>query len=125
MPRQFSRNRRVADLVQRELALMIQLEMRDSHLGMITISAADVSPDLSSAKIYVTSLGGDYTMDELIEMLNAKSGHFRYELAKVMHLRSVPRLKFIFDRSIERGSRLSAMIDSLHDNTTTNKKSGQ
>ncbi len=120
MPRQFSRSRRVADLVQRELARLIQREIADTHLGLITISAVDVSPDLTNAKIYITSLGADSGMEKVIDVLNEQAGHFRHELAQVLPLRGVPRLEFAFDSSIERGSRLSALIDSL-----TTEKSGK
>ncbi len=117
MPRQFSRSRRVADLVQRELAQLIQREMKNSHLGMLTISTIDISPDLTNAKVYITSLGSDLNMEEIIQELNGLSGHYRHELARVLPLRGVPKLKFVFDSSIERGSKLSALIDSLHDNS--------
>lgn len=114
MPKQFSRSRRVADLVQKELAGLIQRQITDPRLGMITIASADISPDLKNAKVYVTSLGGEANVEELVETLNDMAGHFRYELAQVLSLRVVPKLKFVFDSSIERGSRLSALIDSLH-----------
>ncbi len=114
MPKQFSRSRRVADLVQKELARLIQRQIKDPRLGMITIASADISPDLKNARVYVTSLGGDANVEELVETLNDMAGHFRYELAQVLSLRVVPKLKFVFDSSIERGSRLSALIDSLH-----------
>ena len=119
MPKQFSRSRRVADLVQRELAQLIQREMKNSRLGMLTISTIDISPDLTNAKVYITSLGSDLNMEEIIKELNGMSGHYRHELAHALALRVVPRLTFIYDSSIERGSKLSALIDSLHDNTIT------
>ena len=56
MPREYGRNRRVADLVQRELAVCIQREMSDTALKFITVSDVDVSPDLVNARVYVTSL---------------------------------------------------------------------
>ncbi len=117
MPKQFSRSRRVADLVQKELARLIQRQIKDPRLGMITIASADISPDLKNARVYVTSLGGDANVEELVETLNDMAGHFRYELAQVLSLRVVPKLKFVFDSSIERGSRLSALIDSLHEDS--------
>lgn len=118
MPKQFSRSRRVADLVQRELARIIQRDIGDAHLGLITISAVDVSPDLTNAKVYITSLGADSGLEKVITVLNEQASHFRHELAQILPLRGVPRLEFLFDSSIERGSRLSALIDSL---STENK----
>jgi ribosome-binding factor A len=114
MPRQFSRSRRVEDLVQRELALLIQKELSDAHLGLITVSGVNISPDLKNAKIYVTSLGDGIEVSQVVKTLNGMSSHFRHELAKVLTLRIVPKLAFEFDSSIERARRLTTLIDSLH-----------
>ncbi len=114
MPREYGRNRRVADLVQRELAVLLQREVVDARLGMLTISAVDVSPDLNNAKVYVTSLGAEAPSEELILILNEYAAQLRHELAKVIVLRGVPKLRFVFDTSIARGSHLSALIDSLN-----------
>ncbi|MGH8244848.1 MAG: 30S ribosome-binding factor RbfA [Gammaproteobacteria bacterium] len=114
MPREFSRSRRVADLIQRELAVLIQRELDRDRVGLITLSAAEVSPDLSQAKIYFTSLDASLDEGDLTKELNRMSGHFRHGLARCLRLKSMPALKFVFDRSIERGSRLSSLIDSLH-----------
>ena len=125
MPKQFSRSRRVADLVQKELAGLIQRQITDPRLGMITIASADISPDLKNARVYVTSLGGEANVEELVETLNDMAGHFRYELAQVLSLRVVPKLKFVFDSSIERGSRLSALIDSLNKDSVEDEGSNE
>lgn len=113
MPRRYGRNRRVADLIQREMAGLLQRELTDQHLGMVTVSAVDVSPDLKNAKIYVTAMGGDHDPDKLIRALNEMNRHYRHELARVLILRSVPSLKFEYDESIQRGKHLSDLIDSL------------
>lgn len=113
MPKQYGRNRRVADVVQRELARLLQREITDPHLGLITVSAVDVSPDLKNAKIFVTTLGGDLEHNEVVRILNELAGHYRHELAGLLTLRSVPSLKFEYDTSIQRGKHLSDLIDSL------------
>ncbi|MCI0400515.1 MAG: 30S ribosome-binding factor RbfA [Gammaproteobacteria bacterium] len=113
MPNEFSRARRVADLVQRELAVLIQRGLNEPRLGLITISAVEVSVDLSHAKIYVTALGGQAKVDEVLEILNKGAGLFRSQLARRLSLRTVPKLRFIFDGSVERGRRLSALIDAV------------
>ena len=122
MPKEYGRNRRVADLIQRELAVLIQREVVDARLGMITISTVDVSPDLKNAKIYVTSLGAEADNEEVIMVLNEHAAHLRHELAKVVVLRGVPKLIFVFDSSIERGSHLTALIDSLNKNSASEDK---
>ena len=113
MPKQYGRNRRVADVVQRELARLLQREMADSQLGLITISAVDISPDLKNAKIFITALGGTLEPEGVVRILNEMAGHYRHELAGLLTLRSVPSLKFVYDTSIQRGKQLSDLIDSL------------
>lgn len=115
MSKQFSRSRRVADMIQRELAVILQKELVGSEFGLVTISTVDLSPDLKNAKIFVTSLGDDIDMTKLIAMLNDMSGHYRHVLSKVLTIRVTPKLKFEFDVSIQRGRHLSALIDSLHE----------
>lgn len=113
MPKEFGRNRRVADLIQRDLATLIQREMTAKRFGLITVSLVDVSPDLLNAKVFVTSLSDDVDKDEMLNVLNDRASHFRHELAQHSQMRTTPRLNFVFDSSIEHGSRLSALIDSV------------
>lgn len=117
MPRQYGRNRRVADVVQRELARLLQREMADPRLGLITVSAVDISPDLKNAKIFVTALGGEQGPEQLVRVLNEMAGHYRHELAGALTLRNVPSLKFVYDTSIQRGRQLSDLIDSLSESS--------
>ena len=113
MPREYGRNKRVADLVQRELAKIIQHEKTDTGMELVTVSFVDLSPDLSYAKVFVTCMDVNKSKKEVIDTLNDFAGKFRHALAKIITLRSVPRLKFFYDESIERGTYLSALIDSL------------
>ena len=92
---------------------MLQREITDPQLGLITVSAVNISPDLKNARIFVTSLGGRQQTDDLVRMLNDRAWHYRQELARVLTLRSVPHLKFEFDISIQRGRHLTDLIDSL------------
>ncbi|MBT7952497.1 MAG: 30S ribosome-binding factor RbfA [Gammaproteobacteria bacterium] len=113
MPKEFGRNRRVSDLIQRDLATLIQREMDAKRFGLITVSLVNVSPDLLNAKVYVTSLNDDVDRKALLVALNERAGHFRHELAQKSTLRTTPKLNFVFDSSIEHGTRLSALIDSV------------
>ena len=114
MAKQFSRSRRVADVIQRELAVILQKELIGSEFGLVTISTVDLSPDLKNAVIYVTSLGDDVNATKLIDSLNDMSGHYRHTLSQLLTTRVTPKLKFKYDVSIQRGSELSALIDSLN-----------
>ena len=113
MPNEFSRARRVAHLVQRELAVLIQRELNEPRLGLVTVSATEISDDLAYAKVYVTSLGNEADTEEVLETLNNAAGLFRRRLAQRLSLRIGPKLRFFFDESVGRGRRLSALIDEV------------
>lgn len=126
-----SRLQRVGDQVRRELASLIQLEIRDPRIGMVSITAVKVSRDLAYADVYVTVLGqiekdivsqlgkqddlGDLEALEIkenIKALNNAAGYLRTLLAKKISLRTTPKLKFHYDGSVARGQYLSSLIDT-------------
>ena len=113
MPREFARNDRVADALQRELAQLIRDEVRDPRLGMVNITAVEVSRDLSSAKVFINLVGAESADEsrEAADVLNGAAGFLRTLLAKRMLLRVAPKLRFIFDFSGRRAQELSALID--------------
>lgn len=115
MPREFKRTDRIADQMQKELAVLIQQEMKDPRLGlMVTVSGVQVSTDLAHAKVFVTFLGKD-TDEEIqgaLKVLNGAAGFLRTELSRRIKLRTMPALKFLFDASLLRGRELSSLIDS-------------
>lgn len=109
----FKRTDRVAETMQRELALLIQQEIKDPRLpGLITISSVQVTKDLGHAKVYFTVFNGDPAETETL--LNSAGSYLRTALSKAMTLRTVPQLHFIYDKSIEYGSRLSRLIDEVN-----------
>ncbi|HKK04733.1 MAG TPA: 30S ribosome-binding factor RbfA [Gammaproteobacteria bacterium] len=111
MSKEFSRSRRVGEQMQRELAQLIQREVKDPRLGMVTVSGVDVSRDYSVAKVYITVLGDNADPAQTLAILNKVSGFLRHELGQRMVLRTVPALTFHYDESVERGSELSRLID--------------
>ncbi|MDE1061707.1 MAG: 30S ribosome-binding factor RbfA [Gammaproteobacteria bacterium] len=114
MAQEYSRTQRVADQIQRELAALIQREVKDPRVGMATVSAVEVSRDLSHAKVFVTVLNGGEDQQEITESvkaLNNASGFLRSQLGQRMKLRIVPTLRFHFDDSLSRGNYLSNLID--------------
>ena len=123
MPKEFGRNRRVAQFIKEELAVLIQREFPLNQYGMITLTNVDVSPDLKNAAIYITSLGGENSKESLISEMNGQAGHFRHELSRIMTTRSVPDLRFKYDESIERAQRLTDIINSVSaaDNDSSKK----
>lgn len=113
MAKEYSRTQRVADQMQRELALLIQREVRDPRLGMVTVTAVEVSRDLAHAKVFVTLMNKDSAEDIAmnLEILKDSAGYLRMLLGRSMKLRSVPSLHFSYDESVRRGVHLSSLIE--------------
>lgn len=117
MARDFSRTERVADQIQKDLASLIQMELKDPRLGMVTINHVRVSKDFGYADVYFTALGsldGDAEEQsrEATLVLRSAAGFLRTELARSMkRMRVIPQLRFHYDHSVERGQNLSRLID--------------
>ena len=105
------RPQKLGDLIQRELSELVQRELRDPRVGMITITGVDVSPDLSHAKVFFTLLSEAH-LDEARAGLKRAAGFLRSQLAKRIKLYTTPELRFEYDESVSRGDRLSRLIDS-------------
>jgi ribosome-binding factor A len=105
------RPQKLGDLIQRELSDLVQHELRDPRVGMITLTSVDVSPDLSHAKVFFTVLQKEH-LEEASTGLRRAAGFLRSQLAKRIKLYTTPELRFVYDESVERGDRLSRLIDS-------------
>ena len=105
------RPQKLGDLIQKELSLLVQRELRDPRVGMITLTGVDVSPDFSHAKVFFTLLDKGQLEDAKTGLRRA-AGFLRSQLAKRIKLYTTPELRFEYDESVERGDRLSRLIDS-------------
>ena len=110
MPREFSRVKRVGDLIQKELANLIHTDLKDPRVGMVTINEANVSRDLAYADIYFTVLP-DHENEAVEALLNQAGGFLRFQLARVLKIRRTPKLRFHYDPTTENGSSLGQIID--------------
>ena len=114
MTSHFKRTDRIAEMMQRLLAQVIQQEIKDPRLPrLITISAVKVTRDLGHAKVYFTVYDDDPV--QTTTLLNSAASYLRSTLAKAMTLRTVPQLHFIYDNSIAYGKHLSRLIDEVND----------
>jgi ribosome-binding factor A len=104
------RPQRLGDLIQREVSDLIRLELRDPRVGMITITSVDVSPDMSHARLFFTLLEKD-KLEDTLHGLKRSAGFLRSQLARRLKMYSTPELRFEYDESVERGDRLSRLID--------------
>jgi len=111
MPKDYSRTRRVGEQIQREMAQLVQQEIKDPRLGLVTISAVKLSKDMSHANIFFTVLDEEHPIEETLKVLEGAAGFLRHELAKRMQLRIVPHIHFKYDESISYGNDLSALIN--------------
>jgi len=112
VPKDYPRTRRIAEQIQRELAELIRVELKDPRVAaLVTITEVEVSPDQAHAKVFFTLLGGAEKIDETTAGLKRAAGFLRTQLSQRMKLRTVPQLDFKYDASIERGMRLTRLID--------------
>jgi ribosome-binding factor A len=112
MPREFSRSRRVGEQIQRVLAQLIHDQVKDPGVGMVTLTAVEVSHDLAHAKVFFTVLTDDpEAVKSTAAGLRRASGFLRRELSHQVKLRITPELHFTYDRSVEQGRRLTALIE--------------
>ncbi len=107
------RVRRVSELVRRQVSQFILRELADEGLGILSVTAVDMSRDLQQATVFVSPLAQGPDIDSILIVLEENVPAVRRDLARSLHLRRVPHLTFRYDESVERGRRLTKMIDDL------------
>lgn len=105
--------RRVSELVHVRLSNLLEREVKDPRLDMVTITDVVVTPDAARANVYFTVLGGEGAVKHAQEGLESAAGWLRRELGRELRLRRTPELVFHYDRSVERGERIAAILDEL------------
>jgi ribosome-binding factor A len=106
----YPRTERIGDQIQRELADLIRLEVKDPRVGFVTLTGVEVTRDYSHAKVFFTTLGGAQEHAQTGDGLQHAAGFLRSQLAHRLRTRTVPELRFVFDESVERGIRVSQLI---------------
>ena len=114
---EYGRPQRVADYLQRELAQLIQQEVRDPRVGMVSVTGVDVSRDLAHARVYYTEMDAESPEEakETTEALNRAAGFLRSQLSRDASMRMVPQLRFYFDASVGRGRDMESLIQKAAD----------
>ena len=108
------RSVRISDLLRDELSKMIAHQLKDPRInGLLSITQVDVSPDLRSARAYVSVFGDPIQRKAALEGLNSSSGFLRRQLGNSLHFRRIPEINFILDDSMEQGDNLLKIIDNL------------
>ena len=111
MPRDFKRAERVAGTLRRELALLIQTDVKDPDVGFVSLSDVEVTRDLAHAKVFVTVFEPEKAAASL-KALNKAAGYLRRRLGQEMRIRSVPELHFQHDASVETGLQMDSLIEA-------------
>lgn len=119
------RQKRVADLIQRELAELLQREAQDPRFAQVSITGVEISADLQNAKIYFSVLGDDAAVKEVTQALEKASGYFRTALASRIELRRAPRLIFRFDNSLNEGDHIERLLRRIAEEDQAEEESEQ
>jgi len=104
------RTDRIGEQVRAEVARILREEVTDPRIGLVTLTRVDVAPDLSNARIFWSTVGD---RDEIERGLSSAAGFVRGRLARVLPLRKVPELRFLWDPSLELGDRTLAALRNL------------
>ncbi len=95
-----------------DAASILQSEIKDPRLPLVTCTRVTVTNDLKSAKLYVSVLGDEAEKKRAMKVLEGATGYVRHLLAQRLGLRSAPEIRFVFDPSIEYGIRLEELLQS-------------
>jgi len=120
MPREFSRNQRLGAQMLRSLSELLRFETKDPGLADVSLTAVDLSRDLSIAKVYFSLLNPDADPTPAADGLKRASGFLRSKLGSALKVRHIPELRFVHDDSIAHGAEIARLID---DATGANRES--
>jgi ribosome-binding factor A len=108
-----TRQRRVQELLVQEVSEIIRREVKDPRVGFVTITDAEVTPDLRQARVFFTVLGDASGREETGKALNRAAGFVRSEFARRAQMRYVPEIRFEYDQGVERGLRISQLLEQI------------
>ena len=108
-----ARARRIANRIQEDLSEILQREVSDPRLRMLTITGVDVDRELAYATIYFSALDALERKDEILQALKGAQGFFRSQLANRIPLRTFPQLRFQHDFSPYRGARIDELLSQI------------
>lgn len=115
MGKGYSRTVRVNQLLKEEISKLLRDEVKDTRIGMVTVTDVEASPDLKTAKVYVQMVGDEERKAEALEGLGSAAGFIRSKLGRELRIRRVPELDFILDRTMERAARIEELLREIRD----------
>jgi ribosome-binding factor A len=105
------RMRRVNEAVREVVSARLAEGLRDPRVGFVTVTSVDTTPDLRHARVYVSVLGDDEERTATMAGLESAHGVLQQSVARELRMKHTPTLQFVFDESIERGMRISELLD--------------
>ena len=109
-----NRMSKVRKTMMKEIGDILLKDIRDSRIkGIVSVTDLELASDYSFAKVYISIFGNDEEKALALEAIKEKEPHVRYEIGKRIRLRLTPKIEFHLDNSLERGSRISALIDKI------------
>ncbi len=108
-----NRQRRLGQLLKQEISELLLRNIKDPRIAFVSVTSVDVAADLRHAKVLVSVLGNESERKSTIAGLRSATGFIRRELGNRLHLKYIPEIKIQYDDSIEEGSRILALIDSV------------
>jgi ribosome-binding factor A len=105
------RMRRVNEAVREVLSGRLAEGLKDPRIGFVTVTAVETSPDLRHARVFVSVLGDDADRDRTLAGLTSSHGLLQAEIARELRMKRTPTLEFVYDESIDRGMRISRLLD--------------
>jgi len=106
---------RVAEQIRMDAADILQNDIRDPRVRLVTVTRVQLTRDLASAKLYVSVLGDERDRDRVMKALEGATGYVRRRLAERLRLRTAPEIRFVYDPSVEYGIRLEKLLEETGD----------
>ncbi len=107
------RSARVAEMIREEVSLILQNRVKDPGMRLVTVTEVSLTPDLKSARIHYSVLGGDEERLSVRDALRRSKGFIRSELGKALRMRFCPEVAFLFDNSFDRGARIDRLLKDI------------
>lgn len=101
-------------LLQQEISRILQFEVKDPRIKLVTVTHMELTSDLRDAKVFVSSLGDPTNRETLLLALKRATGYIRGELGRQLKLKYVPQIKFVFDDSYDKQAQILTLLEHIH-----------
>ncbi len=111
----YKRAERVKHLLQEEMSRILQREIKDPRVKLVTVTDVKLTSDLRDAKVFISSLDATADREELLSGLDRATGYIRGELGRRLKLKYIPQITFLVDNSFDQQERILHLIEQIHD----------